>query len=46
MKFSQKKICLKKILKVTKKQGFSLSLEDTVLDKPQGVLNWPLAQPF
>ena len=24
------------ILKVTKKQGFTLSLEDTFLEKPQG----------
>ena len=24
------------ILKVTRKQGFTLSLEDTVLEKPQG----------
>ena len=25
------------ILKVTKKQGFTLSLEDTFLEKPEGV---------
>ena len=34
MKFSGK-VCLKIILKVTKKQGFSLSLEDTLFEKPQ-----------
>ena len=35
MKFSGK-ICLKIILKFTKNQGFSLSLEDTFFGKPQG----------
>ena len=35
MKFSEK-ICLKIILKVKKKQGFSLSLEDKLLEKSQG----------
>ena len=35
MKFS-KKICLMIILKVTKNQGFTLSLEDTFFEKPQG----------
>ena len=35
MKFSGK-MCLKIILKVTKNQGFSLSLEDTLVEKPQG----------
>ena len=35
MKFSGK-ICFKIILKVTKKQGFTLSLEDTFFEKPQG----------
>ena len=36
MKFSGK-MCLKIILKVTKNQGgFSLSLEDTLFEKPQG----------
>ena len=35
MKFSEK-ICLKIILKVKKNQGFSLSLEDKLLEKPQG----------
>ena len=34
MKFSGK-MCFKIILKVTKKQGFSLSLEDTLFEKPQ-----------
>ena len=35
MKFSGK-MFLKIILKVTKHQGFSLSLEDTLFEKPQG----------
>ena len=35
MKFSEK-MCLKIILKVTKNQGFTLSLENTVFKKPQG----------
>ena len=35
MKFSGK-MCLKIILKVTKSQGFSLSLEDTLFEKPHG----------
>ena len=35
MKFSGK-MYLKIILKVTKHQGFSLSLEDTLFEKPQG----------
>ena len=35
MKFSGK-ICFKIVLKVTKKQGFILSLEDTFFEKPQG----------
>ena len=35
MKFSGK-MCLMIILKVTKKQGFTLSLEDTFFEKPQG----------
>ena len=35
MKFSGK-MCLKIILKVTKNQGFSLCLEDTLFEKPQG----------
>ena len=30
------KMCLKIILKVIKSQGFNLSLDDTVLEKPQG----------
>ena len=29
------------MLKVTKNQGFSLSLEDTFFEKPQGGSNWP-----
>ena len=33
MKFSGK-MCLKIILKVTKNQGFTLSLEDTFFEKP------------
>ena len=36
MKFSGK-MWLMITLKVTKKQGFILSLEDTFLEKPQGV---------
>ena len=42
MKFSGK-MCLKIILKVTKSQGFTLSLEDTFFEKPQrvgGGSNW------
>ena len=35
MKFSGK-MCLMIILKVTKNQGFTLSLEDTFFKKPQG----------
>ena len=35
MKFSGK-MCLMIILKVTKNQGFILSLEDTFFEKPQG----------
>ena len=35
MKFPGK-ICLKIILKVIKKQGFTLSLEDTFFEKPLG----------
>ena len=35
MQFSRK-MCLKIILKVTKNQGFTLSLEDTFFEKPQG----------
>ena len=36
MKFSGK-MCLKITLKVTKKQGFTLSLENAFLEKKQGV---------
>ena len=40
MKFSGK-MCLMIILKVPKNQGFTLCLEDTVFEKPQGWdLNW------
>ena len=35
MKFSGK-MCFKIILKITKNQGFTLSLEDTLLEKSQG----------
>ena len=35
MKFSGK-VSLKIILKVTKNQGFTLSLEDKIFEKPQG----------
>ena len=35
MKFSGK-MCLMIILKVTKNCGFTLSLEDTIFEKPQG----------
>ena len=35
MKFSGK-MCLMIILKATKNQGFTLSLEDTFFEKPQG----------
>ena len=35
MKFSRK-MCLMIILKVTKNQGFTISLEDTFFEKPQG----------
>ena len=30
------KMCFEIVLKVTKKQGFTLSLEDTFFEKPQG----------
>ena len=40
MKFSGK-MSLMVILKVTKKQGFSLSLGDTIFEKPQAKLNFP-----
>ena len=33
------------ILKVTKNRGFTLSLEDTFLKKPQGGSNWPRPPP-
>ena len=44
MKFSGK-MCFKIILKVTKNQGFTLSVEDTFFEKPQdggGKLTLPL----
>ena len=41
MKFAGK-MCLMIILKVTKNQGFSLSLEDTFFEKSQGWSNWVL----
>ena len=40
MKFSGK-MWIIIILKVTKNQGFTLSLEDTFFGKPQGGSNWP-----
>ena len=40
VKFSGK-MQLKIILKVTKNQGFTLSLENTFFEKPQGRSNWP-----
>ena len=43
------KMCLKIILKVTKNQGFTLSLEDAIFEKPQGGGGrsiWPPPQPF
>ena len=40
MKFSGK-IWLMIILKFTKNQSFTLSLEDTFLEKPQGGSSWP-----
>ena len=39
MKFSGK-MCLVIIFKVTEKQGFTFSLEDTFLEKPQWGSNW------
>ena len=42
VKFSGK-MRLMIILKVIKKQGFTLSLEDTFFEKPQGWSNWPPA---
>ena len=39
MKFSEK-MCLMIILKVTKNQGFAISLEDIFFEKPQGRSNW------
>ena len=43
MKFSGK-MCLKIILKATKNQGFTLSLEDTFLEKPQEESNWEIVR--
>ena len=45
MKYSGK-MCLKIILKVTKNQGFSLFLEDTLFKKPQRGWNWPPCSRF
>ena len=48
MKFSGK-MYLKIILKVTKSQGFTLYLEDTYLEKPQGGVggaDWPSLSRF
>ena len=46
MKFSGK-MYLMTILKVTKNQGFNLSLEDTFLEKPQrDEIDPPLLQSF
>ena len=44
MKFSGK-VCFKIILKVTKNQSFTLSLEDTFFKKPQSGSNWPPTPP-
>ena len=44
MKFSGK-MCFKIMLKVTKNQGFTLSLEDTIFEKPHGRSNWPPQPP-
>ena len=41
MKFARK-MCLKILLKVSKNQGFTISLEDAFFEKPQGGRsNWP-----
>ena len=45
MKFSGK-MCFKIILKVTKNQGSTLSLEDTFFEKPQGGFNLTLPPPL
>ena len=45
MKVSEK-MCLAMILKVTKNQGFTPSLEKKILEKPQGEPNSPPLQPF
>ena len=39
-------MCLTIILKVTKNQGCTLSLENTVLEKPQGRIRLTSTQPF
>ena len=44
MKFSGK-ICLKIILKVTKNQSFTLSLEDTLFEKLQGRMGGQIDPP-
>ena len=40
------KMCLMIVLKVTKKQGFTPSLENTVLEKPQGRVKLTPSQSF
>ena len=40
------KMCFKIILEVTKNQGFTLSLEDTIFEKPQGGQIYPTPQLF
>ena len=40
MRFSEK-MYIMIILEVTKNQGFSLSLEDKLFEKPHGWTNWP-----
>ena len=40
------KMCLMIVLKVTEKQGFTPSLESTVLEKPQGRVKLTSSQPF
>ena len=40
------KMCLMIVLKVTEKQGFTPSLENTVLEKPQGRVKLTPSQSF
>ena len=44
MKFSGK-LCFKIILKVTKNQGFTLSVEGKIFEKPQGGSIGPIPPP-